>query len=264
MKQKTTLHTTMNAINTFFVGFRHISFCGSRIDRSTYKSKGKPRNILAAVNQSSFVMTSNVHGDSALVNAAGGAVARPLLVPLQSLPQSQAEKSARAHRGDSYAAQATAYGYADARPLRAFRNVSVRIATSAIAGEKCAYCSRASTKARCRLSAYWNFRKTETRICMYCSGGTSRKGGSRTRGNPSAAGGLSIFASLTCTESPRISRYISPGRKSRARSIYFPAVRESSLRRAALCCGARKSLAAGACVGQIWRPVRRGRKRGVQ
>ena len=78
MKQKTTLHTTMNAINTFFVGFRHISFCGSRIDRSTYKSKGKPRNILAAVNQSSFVMRSNVYGDSALVNAAGGAVARPL------------------------------------------------------------------------------------------------------------------------------------------------------------------------------------------
>ena len=71
MKQKTTLHTTMNAINTFFVGFRHISFCGSRIDRSTYKSKGKPRNILAAVNQSSFVMRSNVSGDSALVNAAG-------------------------------------------------------------------------------------------------------------------------------------------------------------------------------------------------
>jgi hypothetical protein len=33
-KQATAVHATMQAINTLFVGFRHISFCGSRTDKS--------------------------------------------------------------------------------------------------------------------------------------------------------------------------------------------------------------------------------------
>jgi hypothetical protein len=32
MKQNTALHAMMKAINTFFVGFRQISFCGSKTD----------------------------------------------------------------------------------------------------------------------------------------------------------------------------------------------------------------------------------------
>jgi len=61
MKQRTALHAMRKVTNTFFVGFRHISLCGSRTDSSAQNSTGKPTNILAATRQLSLVMRGNVH-----------------------------------------------------------------------------------------------------------------------------------------------------------------------------------------------------------
>jgi hypothetical protein len=60
MKHKTALNPIMKAINSFFVGCRHNSFCGSRDRQQGVEQQSKPRNIFDAIHQFSPVTRGNL------------------------------------------------------------------------------------------------------------------------------------------------------------------------------------------------------------